>query len=302
VTWVKKGLVFSPRGQYPWMKSHAALPVPLHLYGDMYRVYFASRDDRNRSHVCYVEIDITNPTEVLALSQEPVLRPGPLGCFDCDGVYASSIVRYGDQLYLYYIGWNAGKTEPMFYSSIGLAVSTDNGLTFTKTFKAPILARSEFDPCLVTSPCVLLDVGVWKMWYVSGYRWEEAEDGLRSYYHVKYAESTDGVKWERNGVVCLDLLPEERNLARTCVVHEGDTYEAWFSYRGGGGYQIGYAESKDGVGWKRLDHLVGIGRSEAGWDSAALAYPWVFTHAGRRYMLYNGNDVGREGFGIAIES
>jgi len=31
-----------------------------------------------------------------------------------------------------------------------------------------------------------------------------------------------------------------------------------------------------------------------------ICYPYVFDHAGSRYMLYNGNGYGRTGFGIAI--
>jgi uncharacterized protein with PIN domain len=31
-----------------------------------------------------------------------------------------------------------------------------------------------------------------------------------------------------------------------------------------------------------------------------ICYPFVFDHKGSRYMLYNGNDFGKTGFGIAI--
>ncbi|MBB5866436.1 hypothetical protein [Xanthomonas sp. 3058] len=31
-----------------------------------------------------------------------------------------------------------------------------------------------------------------------------------------------------------------------------------------------------------------------------IEYPFVFDHAGQRYMLYNGNDYGRSGFGLAV--
>ena len=48
--WCKQGLIFSPSGQYYWMRTHAALPVAQRLDGELYRVYFASRDEQNRSH------------------------------------------------------------------------------------------------------------------------------------------------------------------------------------------------------------------------------------------------------------
>jgi hypothetical protein len=37
-----------------------------------------------------------------------------------------------------------------------------------------------------------------------------------------------------------------------------------------------------------------------GWDSEMIAYPFVFDHKDQRYMLYNGNEYGRTGFGLAM--
>ena len=31
-----------------------------------------------------------------------------------------------------------------------------------------------------------------------------------------------------------------------------------------------------------------------------ISYPCVFDYKGKRYMLYNGNDYGKSGFGIAV--
>jgi hypothetical protein len=73
----------------------------------------------------------------------------------------------------------------------------------------------------------------------------------------------------------------------------------WYACRGET-YRIGYAESADGLSWKRHDAQAGIDVSEEGWDSEMIAYPWVFDHGGRRYMLYNGNGYGETGIGLAV--
>jgi len=52
--------------------------------------------------------------------------------------------------------------------------------------------------------------------------------------------------------------------------------------------------------WIRDENNVGIDVSEAGWDSDMLCYPHVFHHDGKIYMLYNGNEFGRFGFGLAV--
>jgi len=73
----------------------------------------------------------------------------------------------------------------------------------------------------------------------------------------------------------------------------------WYSYRGTS-YRIGYAESDDGRAWRRQDGLAGIDVSADGWDSEMIEYPFVFLHRGQHFMLYNGNDYGRTGFGLAV--
>ena len=124
------------------------------------------------------------------------------------------------------------------------------------------------------------------MWHVSGVKWT-LENGLpKHHYHVKYAESADGVQWKRTGVVCIDFASaDEYAIGRPHVLKDSDgVYRMWYSYRGDR-YRIGYAESADGIAWDRKDDLAGIERSPAGWDADMIEYPMVFDTAGRRYML-----------------
>jgi len=65
-------------------------------------------------------------------------------------------------------------------------------------------------------------------------------------------------------------------------------------------YRIGYAESSNGVDWKRKDNDVGIDVSPSGWDSEMIEFPYVFDNKDTRYMLYCGNGFGKTGFGYAI--
>lgn len=299
--WKSLGLIFKPDSSKWWMRSHASLPVPVCLQGSVYRVFFSSRDVGNRSHVGWFDVDLDSPQEVLDSSNEPVLRPGPVGGFDDHGVYAASAAWCGEALYLYTIGWNPGARPPLFYASIGLAVSEDRGLSFHKVGRSPIMARSDHDPCLVTSPFVLRDDSGWHMYYVSGYRWEEVQGNLRSHYNIKYATSTDGISWKRDGHVCIDVVPpEERNIGRTSILKLGSKWEAWYSFTRGGEYRIGYAVSADGRDWDRRDSDAGLKPSGSEWDSEAQAYPWVLVHGGRRYMFYNGNRFGRDGVALAV--
>lgn len=297
--WIKKGLLYAPEGNRPWMASHAAVPVARHLKENLYRIYFSGRDEQNRSQTGFIEIDITEPNNILHVADEPVLRTGEPGTFNDSGSMASWIVKQGGTEYLYFIGWNLGVTVP-FRNSIGLALSLDGGRTFEQYSEAPILDRSEQDPCFVASCCIMVEGGLWRMWYLSCIAWERSNDGLRHRYHIKYAESDDGISWKRDGQVCIDFKSEdEYAISRPCVLKEDGVYKMWYSYRGLS-YRIGYAESSDGISWERRDNLVGLDVSPYGWDSQMIEYPFVFDHGGSRYMLYNGNDYGRTGIGLAL--
>ena len=109
----------------------------------------------------------------------------------------------------------------------------------------------------------------------------------------------DGIDWRRDGVVAIDF-PAATNMDFSAVVlRDPDRWRMWYSFRGPS-YRIGYAESPDGIRWERRDGEAGIDVSPSGWDSEMLEYPFVFDHQGRRYMLYNGNDYSRTGFGLAV--
>lgn len=299
--WIKKGLIFEPKGNFDWMLTHAAVPIADKIKDDLHRIYFATRDKDNRSHTAYIEIDIKNPKKILYISENPVLKPGALGTFDDSGAMPSWIVNYNTKKYLYYIGWNLGVTVP-FRNSIGLAISQDGGSTFNKYSEGPILDRNFSEPYFVASSCVIIENGIWKMWYLSCVKWELENDKHKHYYHIKYAKSKDGINWVRNGVVCIDFKSkDEYAISRPCVIKEDGIYKMWYSYRGGSDtYRIGYAESTDGINWEREDEEAGIGVSESGWDSEMIEYPFVFKHKGKTYMLYNGNGYGKTGFGYAI--
>jgi hypothetical protein len=296
--WVKRGLIFEPPRNSPWARTHAALPVADRT-DDRIRIYFSSRDEKGRAQIGFFEIQLNNPKEILRLSDQPVIGLGPLGAFDDSGVTTSCIITHEGRKYQYYSGWSLGVTVP-FYFYVGLAISDDGGETYRKISAAPILDRNVIDPYLTASPFVLIEGSIWRMWYVSCTGWKLRNGQPQHYYHIKYAESSDGIHWKRNGLVCIDYKStDEYAIARPSIVKEDGVYKMWYSHRGES-YRLGYAESLDGLNWKRRDEDSGIDVSEEGWDSEMVAYPCVFDDGGERYMLYNGNDYGRTGVGLAV--
>jgi predicted GH43/DUF377 family glycosyl hydrolase len=296
--WRKLGQIYASELTSDWESSYAAVPTAYHLSDRLFRIYYTGRDKFNRSQTGYIEIDIDRPKDILARSQGPVLRFGELGMFDEAGAMVNWVVPNANTVLMYYQGWNTSTTVP-FRNSIGLAVSNDGGLTFTKYSNGPILDRSIYDPCFVATPCVVIEK-IWRMWYLSAIRWDLIAGKPHHFYHIKYAESLDGISWERKGKVSIDFSNnDEYAISRPSVIKDGDLYKMWYSFRGQS-YRIGYAESKDGINWERKDQQAGIDVSETGWDSDMIEYPNVFDCDGQRFMLYNGNTYGKTGFGLAV--
>ena len=295
-TWTKRGRLCEGFAGASWAVSHAALPV-VDPIGSGHRVYFSARDDRGRARIGWADTNLAAPG-AWTVGQRPSIDIGPLGTFSDSGVTSSCIVTHQGTKYQYYTGWSLGTSVPFFLNA-GLATSDDGGASFRPLSGAPLLDRSAVDPYLTASPWVLIDGGIWRMWYVSGVAWVMSDGKAKHKYHIRYAESRDGIVWDRRGVVCIDFKSDdEYAIARPCVVRDSDKYRMWYSYRGDR-YRVGYAESKDGVVWTRMDESAGIDVAPGEWDGDMIEYPCIVDVPGRRLMLYNGNDYGRTGIGLA---
>lgn len=301
--WTKLGQVFCASGQNESMVAGGRTPVPLHLFGDVYRIYFAAYDGLGRGRIFSLELDLKTPGQIGNLITAPIIDIGATGFFDDNGIIPSDVVRVDGNIYLYTIGFSL-KNRLMFDAATGLAISRDDGLSFSK-LNGPVLDRGVDDPCFAASPAVMLENGSWRMWYVSCDHWTPRPEGFRHYYNIKHRRSVDGIYWEPRATVCIDYANEhEYAISRPSVIRGADgTYRMWYSFRAQPGietYRIGYAESADGLDWARMDDQAGIDVSDSGWDSDMICYPRVFSHEGRLYMLYNGNGYGKTGFGLAV--
>ena len=307
--WEKCGLIWAPQGELPWAQSHATLPVVHGAGPDRWWVYVGCRDGHGKTRIARVELDTSGlpgkPPRVCGVHPAPVLPLGEPGTFDDSGMMPSWLVQDGDSLRLYYMGWNIVGTVP-YRLSMGLAISEDGGATFRRFSQGPIIDRNIAEPFFVTSPCVHKEHDTWRMWYVSCTGWQEVHGRWEPAYHVKYAESRDGIDWQLTGISCVDA-GEGYAIARPCVFRNGSTYAMLYPYRSmthyrtdaNSAYRFGYAESTDGIHWQRMDERVGIERSSTGWDSEMIEYGWLQRHGQETYLLYNGNGFGRTGFGLA---
>jgi hypothetical protein len=305
--WRKQGLLFQTAGEHSWSRTHAAVPTVDVLDANTWRIYYATRDAQNRSLTSFIDVDAHDPTRIVYTHDQPIMPLGELGAFDDCGVMPSWIVNHQGVKYLYYTGWTLRQTVP-FHNAIGLAASHDGGRTFERVATGPVFGLTHLEPHFTGTSCVLIENGVWRNWYMSSVGWQMIAGRPEPRYHLKYAESADGITWKREGRVALDFKSAlEGALVRASVIRKGDGYAMWYSYRDVGdyrnnrahSYRIGYAESDDGLAWQRLDEQAGIDVSAEGWDADMLCYPHITHNERGWHMFYNGNGFGLSGFGYA---
>lgn len=299
--WRKLGLLYCPSGikQHPKLLTHAANPVPVLVGGDVYRIFFSGRDADNRSSVGAVDIDIVKQKVVLEHSH-PFFEHGPVGSFYADGVSIGNCYEVNGVQYMLFMGWQSPEGR-QWRGDVGRLVVKSH-LTLELDSEIPFMGSDTIDPISLSYPWVQKNgMGGYSMWYGSTRTWEASNGEML--HVINNASSADGHNWIREGLAVPYELGKAQAFSRPTVVGNCELgYEMWFSYRSGSGekYRIGYAFSKDERKWTLSLDGCGIDVSAEGWDSEMIEYPFVFDHKGQRFMLYNGNNYGASGFGLAV--
>ena len=168
--WKKLGRIFNPCevADRFWLKEFAQAPATL-IFDKFVRVYFSCRPlpDNNGQYVSYsafIDLNRSNLFEIINIAKDPILKLGDYGTFDEFGTYPVSVIRRDEDVVAYYGGWTRCESIP-FTVSIGVAVSKDNGETFTKLGKGPLLTSNLSDPFVLSGPKIRMFNNKWYLWY-----------------------------------------------------------------------------------------------------------------------------------------
>jgi len=301
------GKIFDPtEHELDFSQSPQAL-----VFDDFVRIYFSNRkkdlSGKYLSHISYVDMD-KNFKTILHVSDKTVMRLGNLGCFDEHGIFPMNVLWDGDRVLAYTGGWSR-RTSVSVDGSIGLAVSSDKGETFMRVGEGPVLTSSLSEPFLVTDPFVKKIGEEYHMLYIYGKRWIDGPNQKERVYKIGHAFSRDGITWSKTGLQLIkNKLGKNECQALPTMIKIGTTYHMVFCYREAidfrtnkqNSYRLGYAHSEDMINWIRDDSKLILKRSEEGWDSQMMCYPHLFECDKNIFLLYNGNEFGRSGFGISI--
>jgi len=285
--------------------------------GDRYSLYYAGGDDEGRRRICLA----TAPAgDVRSWRREgPVLDVGPAGDFDEYWCVLPHVVRVApNRWHLYYTGRRRTGEGLASFGGIGLAVSED-GRTWRRHEANPILrptgVAGDPDAIGIAGGSVLRvrrpgGAFEWRFYYTGAPTLGD-DLFLDQQKTVCLAVSQDGITWRRRGAVMRrdpEREYEDVAVAGPVVRQEADgSFRMWFSAIGTrwGAYAICYAESDDGIRWRRGAHVgddLQLTPAGDGWERRMVEYPAVVREGRRLRLFYCGNGYGASGIGTAVAS
>jgi hypothetical protein len=313
-SWRKCGQIFDPtKHALPLNCEQFAQSPQVLIFDQFVRIYFSTRSVSEGKYLSQVAfVDMTKDfRQILKVSDDVVIPLGDLGCFDEHGIFPVNILRHGDLIYAYTSGWSR-RVSVSVETGIGLAISRDQGRSFVRFGDGPVLGASMHEPCLVVDGFVRHVRGQFHMWYIFGTGWRRSaiDATPERTYKIGHATSNDGISWVRNEAqqIIANRLGVDECQALPCVIEIDNIYHMFFCFResfdfrrnDARGYRIGHAWSEDLNIWHRDDDNPLLDVTPNSWDSDMVCYPHVFELDGEIYMIYNGNEFGRYGFGLAV--
>lgn len=225
-----------------------------------------------------------------------VLPPAPESGWE-DAVNRQCVLKHGGSWFMWYTGQANGG------SCIGLAKSAD-GVHFTRIGREPVMRHElEWEKISVMNPYVIFDGerGVFRMWYAGGETYEPNALG--------YAESADGIRWEKsplNPVFTHGTEYYDQDRVGGCEVlrlPDGRWIMFYIGYENIDLARICAAVSPDGItGWERLAGNPLVSPDAEGFDADACYKPALFfDEKNNRWMLwYNGRRGHDEYVGLCL--
>ncbi|MFY8138252.1 MAG: hypothetical protein ACOVMR_09100 [Flavobacteriales bacterium] len=290
-----KGLIYRLKPSGDYLISHASNPLVSLLSENKSRIYFSCRNHENKSSVAFVDFNM-DTLEVIDTDPKLLIPFGSPESFYSHGISVGNQIALNGLDQIFFMGWKF-PDNAHWYGQIGNLIISDSSTPHIPD--NPFLALDDEDPMSLSYPFLLEEDGIYKMWYGSTNSWD-SENG-EMIHVIKYAESTNGLDWDKKGLAIPFEIGVAQSFSRPTILKFNNCYHMWYSYYSGDGtpYRIGYSYSNDGKTWIRQhDKVHGIGSSD--WDDHMQCYPCAVLYNDKVYIFYNGNNYGKEGFGLLI--
>ena len=298
-TWEKLGVIFDlPQKRGGLYKSHTSNPTSLFISDNIIRIFFSSRDAKNRSSIFSIDFDLDKKLEIKN-SFKFQFKFNENSKFYSEGVTCASIYSINKKNYLTFMGW-VNKPDTHWYGTIGRLL-LDDSFNIRKKSVRILLEKNKTDKVSVSYPYIYNDQKKFIMIYGSTISWESKYNEM--IHLLNYAVSKNGTYFYSNKNLIKGIPGKAQAFSRPTIFFDDlKNGHMWFSYRGGNGdkYKIGYAlKTKGSEEWKMNLQKNILTTSENFYETEMVEYPYVFEHKNNLFMLYNGNAYGKTGILLA---
>ncbi|MBE7560999.1 hypothetical protein HS125_19435 [bacterium] len=220
----------------------------------------------------------------------PPLLAGDGSGFDALYVTDPTVVVDNGQYHMWFVGAdvNANMTFGHVYSTDGIQWTT----------REQVLNRGvpgAFDNFTMNDPCVIKVGGVFHMWY-DGRNGPTSIGNPTNFLRVGYATSTNGINWQKRGVVLSPGTPgsfDEWSVYGPEVRYDAGLFEMYYTAQNYAAVtQIGVAVSLDGENWTKVGMALTHGAAGT-WNAFASNFPSVLDTPGGLMMWFSGDAVGQ---------
>jgi len=290
--WIKKGILLKPDKKNDWMSHHLGPTFAISRKNRFIDIYFSARNKENLSSIGKFTFDTIQRTKTKC---KKIFSFSKSNLPDQHGVSYPVIYYHNNRTYLFYVGWKKN-LKYRFENNLILALKRKKKFVRLKKIFNSRLSTFGSGSCFI-----LKKNNTHYMWFTSFIKRKlKKKNNLNYEYLIKLAKSKDLINWRVEKRKCINFKSKKENaISKPTIIFKNNQYHMWYCYRGIK-YKIGYAVSKDGSIWKRKDNKVKFIGIDYKWDNLEKCYPSVVNIKKKIYMIYSGNNFGKNGIGYSI--
>ncbi len=282
--------------------------------GDYIRMYYWGTGSDGLNRILLARALKTKPAKWEPMGS--VLECQPMSDYNSIGPSFPHVVPMDDKRWLlYFAGWGHAREDRKLPNRTGVALSEDGGASFTYPTDQPVIGLDrKWDREGTGSICIVRAADRLRMYYTAIGSYFPKPTGIRTAHEgsipeigVGYAESIDGLSWEKplNDLVVkprgTETSPYEYIVSKPHIIEEEDGLRMWVNTCGIA-YRMRSLWSRDGLTWEWFnsgeDGDMGIGPTGA-FDDEQRCYVSVLRNDDTYHCWYTGNGYGTTGMGYA---
>lgn len=274
--------------------QYSSNPVALNRSDSQIRIFFNSRDLKNRSSIFSIDMH----PKTLEPNYETVTLQHSHGTPDSyfsEGISIGQMFSLHGEKCISIMGWKNPDNEH-WQGRIGY-IRIDRNANLDPLPLSPWMDLDNKDPISLSYPAIFEQDDTTFIWYGSTCTWDAGNGEML--HILKEAILTKDGEIVKSDIAVPYLLGSAQAFSRPAVIEIGTDRLMAYSYRGSNSkYRIGFMQMGE-VG--SASHLGGIPAflpTSNPWESEMVEYPSFFYYSDQLFMLYNGNSFGKTGIGV----